>query len=200
MTERDTHPGLLFGYARVSTQEQNLQMQVDALVKAGVDPGRIFSDQMSGASNKRPGFAGLKKAVRKGDTVVVWKLDRLGRSAFGVLETIREFTDRGVDLNSLTQNIDGRTSMGRFMIHILAGLAEMERELGIERTKAGLEAAKARGVKLGKADSMTPEKATHADQLLDEGVLSKRKIADAVGVSRTRLYTYAAARRKEKQG
>lgn len=198
MTESDSAPGLEVGYARVSTLEQNPDMQRRALEAAGCT--RVYEDRMSGTSPTRPEYVAMMKALRRGDRLTVWKLDRLGRSALMVLDAIKVLTDRGVIIRSLTEQIDGSTPGGRFMLVILAGLAQMERDLIAERTKAGLDAAKARGVKLGKADSLTPEKRAHADRLLEEGTMSKRKIADAVGVSRTRLYTHAAQRRKEKEG
>lgn len=138
--------GLLIGYARVSTQDQKLDLQRDALRREGVADNRIFEDKASGGPGvNRPGFAAAMKACRRGDTLVVWKLDRLGRSLLEVLEVCQKLEKKGAGLRVITDKIDTSTAMGRFVLHILAALAEMERGLIVERTKAGLAAAKARG-------------------------------------------------------
>ena len=135
----------LIGYARVSTVDQNPQMQIDALVKAGVDPSDIYWEKASGASRKRREFDAMMKDARDGDVVVVWKLDRLGRSLKQIIETIEKLDKRGAKIRCLTQPIDTTTPWGRLILHVLAAVAEVERELGRERTIAGLKSARERG-------------------------------------------------------
>src|ERR1700739_3315308 len=136
------------GYTRVSTVSQTLDQQNDALAKAGVS--KTFSDVMSGARDDRPGLAALLDYVRTGDTVVVWKLDRLGRNTLHILETVKALTDRGVTLISTTDGIDSSTAAGRMMIGVLASMAEFERELVKERTALKREASRANGTKFGR--------------------------------------------------
>lgn len=156
------------GYARISTADQKLDLQFDALIKFGVDRERIYSDQASGSRFDRPGLRSAMKALRAGDTLVVWKLDRLGRSVIDVLEMIKRLADRDIVLISLTESLDGRTAIGKLMITILAGFAQMERDLIIERTKAGQKASRDRGIVPGRRDKMTPEIEAKAIALLAE--------------------------------
>jgi DNA invertase Pin-like site-specific DNA recombinase len=183
--------GLLIGYARVSTGDQKLDLQRDALAKEGVKPGRIFEDTASGGPGvKRPGFAAAIKACRKGDTLVVWKLDRLGRSLMEVLEVCAKLEKKGAGLRVITDKIDTSSAMGRFVLHILAALAEMERGLIIERTRAGLTAAKARGRVGGRKRTVTEDQASEAIRLLREGV-PVPEIAAQVGISTSLIYQRA---------
>src|SRR6266545_5471384 len=131
------------GYARVSTLEQNLDLQKDALTKAGCE--RIFTDRISGAKSERPGLTDALEFVREGDVLVVWKLDRLGRSLQQLIETVTGLAARGIEFRSLTEQIDTTTPGGKLIFHIFGSLAEFERDLIRERTKAGLTAARARG-------------------------------------------------------
>jgi DNA invertase Pin-like site-specific DNA recombinase len=180
--------GLLIGYARVSTQDQNLDLQRDALAREGVKPGRIYSDKASGGPGvKRPGFAAAMKACRKGDTLVVWKLDRLGRSLMEVLDVCQRLEKRGAGLRVITDKIDTTTAMGRFVLHILAALAEMERGLIIERTKAGLAAAKARGRVGGRRRIFTDKQRDAALAVLRAGG-SVPEAAKAAGCSPSLVY------------
>jgi DNA invertase Pin-like site-specific DNA recombinase len=142
--------GRLFGYERVSTEDQNLELQTNALTSAGVDPDLIFTDKMSGATMNRPGFKALMRAVRPGDCVVVWKLDRLGRSMIGLIDTVETFKNAGIHFRILTHNIDTTGPAGALTLHIFMAFAEFERKLISERTKAGVERAKARGVVFGR--------------------------------------------------
>nr|WP_206673323.1 recombinase family protein [Tepidiphilus baoligensis] len=135
----------MIGYARVSTQDQNLELQREALTKAGCE--RIFEDRASGSRTDREGLARAIDMLRSGDTLVVWKLDRLGRSVKQLLDLVGELQQRGVQFKSLTDAIDTSTPSGRFFFHVMASLAEMERELIVERTRAGLEAARRLGRK-----------------------------------------------------
>lgn len=135
----------LIGYARVSTRDQDPQMQIDALLKAGVAMDNIYYETASGASKRRPKFEAMMKDAREGDVVVFWKLDRLGRSVRQVLDTIAKLDEKGAGIRCLTQPLDTTTPLGRLILVILAAVAEMERELGLERTRAGLARAKSEG-------------------------------------------------------
>src|SRR6266446_3908713 len=134
---------MLIGYARVSTDDQSLSLQRDALNKVGCK--RIFTDKASGAPTQRPGLADALSHLRKGDSLVVWKLDRLGRSVKGLVDLVGEFETRQLHFRSLTDGIDTKTPAGRFFFHVMASLAQMERELIVERTRAGLGAARKLG-------------------------------------------------------
>jgi DNA invertase Pin-like site-specific DNA recombinase len=180
--------GLLIGYARVSTHEQKLDLQMDALIAAGCDPARIYSDKASGGPGaKRPGFAAAIKACRSGDTLVVWKLDRLGRSLMEVLAVFQRLNEKGAGIKVLTEQIDTSTAMGRFVMHILASLAEMERGLIVERTKAGLDAGRRRGRVGGRKPKLTPEQDAEGIRMHKAG-MSPAKIAKALGVARSTIY------------
>ena len=144
---------MLIGYARVSTQEQTLNLQQDALHNAGCD--RIFTDTASGAQAERKGLEQALSYVRKGDTLVVWRLDRLGRSLPHLITTMTALEERGIGFKSLTENIDTTTSGGKLIFHIFGALAEFERNLIRERTQAGLTAARARGKKGGRPKALT---------------------------------------------
>lgn len=184
-------PGILIGYARVSTEDQKLDLQMDALAKAGVQPGRIFSDHASGGPGvSRPGFNAAIRACRKGDTLVVWKLDRLGRSLLEVLQTCETLEKKGARLHVLTENIDPSSVMGRFMLHLLAALAEMERGLIVERTKAGLEAARARGRIGGRIRTVTKADERRAIAMLRAGE-PVPVVARHLGVSKSLIYQRA---------
>ena len=183
-----TATGLLIGYARVSTEDQKLDLQTDALAKAGVQQSRIYSDHASGGpGTARPGFKAALRACRKGDTLVVWKLDRLGRSLLEVLTVCEGLKAKGVELRILTESIDTGTVMGRFMLHLLAALAEMERGLIIERTKAGLEAARSRGRIGGRIRTVTAADERKAIRLLRAGK-PVPEVARALGVSKSLIY------------
>jgi DNA invertase Pin-like site-specific DNA recombinase len=134
---------MLIGYARVSTLDQHLHLQEDALKKAGCE--RIFTDTASGAKSERPGLSQVLDALRSGDTLVVWKLDRLGRSLKHLVETVQALSEKEVGFRSLQESIDTTTSGGKLIFHIFAALAEFERDIIRERTNAGLAAARARG-------------------------------------------------------
>jgi DNA invertase Pin-like site-specific DNA recombinase len=133
------------GYARVSREDQNLDLQIDAILKRGVDEKQIFKEKVSGVSKKRPQFELCLKRLRRGDTLVVWKLDRLGRSLTALCELSKSFDNRGIMLVSITEGIDTTTAMGKLFFHFMAAIAQFERDLIGERTKAGIEAAKNRG-------------------------------------------------------
>jgi DNA invertase Pin-like site-specific DNA recombinase len=182
--------GALIGYARVSTEEQNLDLQVDALKRAGC--AQIYSDKVSGAASEKPGLEELMRYLRQGDTLVVWKLDRLGRTVKGLVDFVESLHDRQVHFKSLTDSIDTTTPSGRFFFHVMAAMAQMERELIRERTRAGLSAARARGRLGGRKPSMDSSKIQAARQLLDTG-MSASEVAGHLGVSRATIYRSIAA-------
>src|SRR6266704_1041561 len=136
---------MLIGYARVSTNEQNLDLQRDALRKAGVTAKHIFTDKITGTKEERPGLTEALSHLREGDTLVVWRLDRLGRSLKHLIETVTALKQQGIAFKSITENIDTATATGQLVFHIFGALAEFERNLIRERTIAGLESARARG-------------------------------------------------------
>jgi len=182
--------GRLIGYARVSTSDQHIDAQRNKLTAARCS--QIFADDgVSGTATRRPQLARALKALQPGDTLVVWKLDRLGRSLSHLITTITELGDRGVAFRSLTEGFDSGNAGGRLMMHVLGALAQFERELMIERTQAGLEAARRRGVKLGRKPILDHDKLQHARQLLDAGE-SGRHVARTLGVSHTTLYASLA--------
>jgi DNA invertase Pin-like site-specific DNA recombinase len=175
----------LIGYARVSTAEQDTALQTDALRKAGCD--KIFEDTASGAKAERPGLAAALAYVREGDTLVVWRLDRLGRSLPHLIETIGALQARGVGFRSLSEAIDTTTSGGRLIFHVFGALGQFERDLIRERTKAGLTAAAARGRKGGRKPVVTAEKLQRAREYLANG-LTVREAAARLKVGKTALY------------
>lgn len=183
MTSSATH--MTFGYARVSTSDQDEALQLDALTKAGCD--RVFTDRASGAVDDRPGLAELLNHARSGDVVVVWRLDRLGRSLRHLIETVRLLEDRGVGFRSLTEAIDTSSPGGKLVFHVFAALAEFERDLIRERTWAGLAAARARGRVGGRPSVWTEEKREQAERMLAEGK-SVATVAKVLGVSRASVY------------
>jgi len=192
-TTSEPAEGILIGYARVSTEDQDLALQLDALTKAGVSPTRIFQEKASGASDERPAFVAVFKALRPGDTLVVWKLDRLGRRLGRLIQTVDALKAKGVKLRILTEAINTETPAGILMFHMLGAFAEFERNLGIERTKAGLAAARARGRVGGRRRTITPEMVEEARRLMSDEAeggegLSARDAAKRVGMSASALY------------
>jgi DNA invertase Pin-like site-specific DNA recombinase len=185
---------VLIGYARVSTEDQSLDLQLDALRQAGCE--RVFTDKASAAKTHRPGLSEAQSHLRAGDLLVVWKLDRLGRSVKGLVNLVGELDQQGVQFRSLTDGIDTTTPHGRFFFHMMASLAQMERELTAERTKAGLDAARRRGRMVGRKRRMTPSKIESAKQLLGGG-MSPREVAHNLGVSIPTLYRWVPASSRE---
>ncbi len=175
-----------FGYARVSTLQQDEALQDDALQAAGCD--RIFVDKASGKLESRPALDALLEQARPGDTVVVWRLDRLGRSLRHLIETVSELQRRDVAFMSLTENIDTSTPGGKLVFHLFGALAEFERDLIRERTLAGLAAARARGRTGGRPSVWTPEKQRTALALYESGDHDVAGIARVLGVSRASVY------------
>jgi DNA invertase Pin-like site-specific DNA recombinase len=175
----------LIGYARVSTAEQDTALQTDALNKAGCD--RIFEDAVSGAKADRPGLAAALAYLREGDALVVWRLDRLGRSLPHLIETISALEARGVGFRSLTEAIDTTTPGGRLIFHVFGALGQFERDLIRERTKAGLSAVAARGRKGGRKPVVTADKLQRARDYIANG-LNVREAAARLKISKTALY------------
>jgi DNA invertase Pin-like site-specific DNA recombinase len=178
------------GYARVSTEDQSLDLQLDALRQAGCE--RVFTEKTSAAKTHRPGLSEARSHMRTGDVLVVWKLDRLGRSVKGLVDLVGKLAEEGVQFHSLTDGIDTTTPHGRFFFHMMASLAQMERELIAERTKAGLDAARKRGRMVGRKRRMTPSKIESAQQLLGGGI-APREVAKNLGVSIPTLYRWVPA-------
>lgn len=173
--------GMKIGYARVSTDEQNLDLQLDALQAAGCEV--IYQDEgVSGATIERDGLTQALGAFGEGDTLVVWKLDRLGRSLGFLCELVDYLGKQHVGFQSLTDGIDTGTSGGKLVFHIMGALAEFERDLIRERTKAGMQAAKKRGKHLGRPRALTKQQVSHARELLNAGK-TRREIAELFGVS-----------------
>jgi DNA invertase Pin-like site-specific DNA recombinase len=178
---------LFIGYSRVSSQEQNLDLQLEALQQAGCN--KIYEDKASGTKAERPGLTLALEVLRKGDTLVVWKLDRLGRTVKQLVVFVSGFEEKGIHLRSLTDAIDTTTPSGRFFFHIMASLSQMERELLLERTQAGLNAARARGRTGGRKRKMTEYKMLSAKKLLAAGTPPK-DVANHLGVSVPTLYRW----------
>ena len=178
---------VLIGYARVSKDEQNLDLQLDALNATGVE--RIFSDKESGAKADRKGLAETLSHLRAGDVLTVWKLDRLGRNTIQLMMLLNQLHERGVEFKSLTEGIDTTTSFGRFFFTMSAALSQLERDRLIERTKAGLKSAKARGRTGGRRPKLSPDQIEMAKGLLASGK-APRDVAKAFGVGRSTLYRY----------
>jgi DNA invertase Pin-like site-specific DNA recombinase len=179
---------MLIGYARVSTDDQNLDMQRDALEKAGCE--QIFTDRVSGTKDNRPGLTVALSHLRSGDTLVVWRLDRLGRSLRHLIDTVTTLQERGIGFKSLQEAIDTTTSGGKLVFHIFGALAEFEREIIRERTNAGLTAARARGKLGGRPKALSESKAKMARQLYADRTHSIAEICQTLGISRTTFYRY----------
>ena len=176
------------GYARVSTLDQNPDLQKDALEKAGCE--KVIVDQISGTVAKRPGLEKVKEFLREGDTLVVWRLDRLGRSLRDLIEWVRYLDEQGVGLQSLHEAIDTSTPTGKLTFHLFGALAEFERNLIQERTQAGLAAARARGRRGGRRKTLNAEKRSLTVDLYQEKKMPVGKICELMGISKPTLYSY----------
>lgn len=182
---------MIFGYARVSTQDQNLHLQIDELQKFGVE--KIYQEKVTGTRKDRPELENMIKMLREGDTVVVWKLDRIGRSMRHLIELIEEFKNKKVNFVSLKENIDTSTATGKLIFNIFASLAEFERDIISERTQAGLTAARARGKKGGRPPKKK-DKVALALKMYDSKQYSINEIVEATSLSKTTLYRYIEKR------
>ena len=181
---------MLIGYARVSTKVQDLSLQIEALEKASCH--KIYEDKISGSKAIREGLELALEVLRKGDSLVVWKLDRLGRSVKELVNIINQLEERGIHFVSLTDKINTSSTAGRFFFHVMASLAQMERDLMIERTRAGLDAARKRGRIGGRKRQMTESKMESAKKLLNDGI-PPREVAQNLGVSIATLYRWLPA-------
>ena len=181
------------GYARVSTDDQNLDLQRDALTQAGCK--KTYTDQQSGVSADRLGLATALEVLRSGDTLVIWRLDRLGRSLKDLIRLVEQLEHRGIGLKSLQENIDTTTSGGRLVFHLFGALAEFERNLIRERTQAGLSAARARGRQGGRPKMLDADNRELALRLYRERQHSIADICRMMGISKSTLYNYLAEAR-----
>jgi DNA invertase Pin-like site-specific DNA recombinase len=179
---------MLIGYARVSMGDQHLDLQQDALQQTGCE--KVFVDHITGRSVTRPGFERTMEVLRPGDTLVVWRLDRLGRSLKHLIEVVAELEKKAIGLKSLTEAIDTTTAGGKLMFHIFGALAEFERHLIAERTQAGLAAARARGRKGGRPPALSTQQQEVAVSLYEEGRRSVKEICRILGISKPTLYAY----------
>ncbi|EBK1728442.1 recombinase family protein [Salmonella enterica subsp. enterica serovar Virchow] len=177
------------GYIRVSTNDQNTDLQRNALISAECE--QIFDDKMSGTKANRPGLKRALKALKTGDTLVVWKLDRLGRSVKNLVGLISELHERKIHFQSLTDSIDTGTPMGRFFFHVMSALAEMERELIVERTNAGLAAARAQGRIGGRRPALCLDEIAQIGRLIKNGY-SRKQLAIVYNVSLSTVYKYSS--------
>jgi DNA invertase Pin-like site-specific DNA recombinase len=182
---------MLIGYARVSTDEQNLELQLSELKSAGCE--QIYTDKISGTKAVRPGLEEAFSHLRAGDTFVVWRLDRLGRSLRHLIETVTDLQDKGIEFKSLREVIDTRTSGGKLVFHIFGALAEFEREIIKERTQAGLSAARARGKNGGRPKALTEKKVQMLNNLAADRNNSVEEICRTLGISRRTYYRYVQA-------
>lgn len=176
---------MIIGYARVSTQDQNFELQVDALRVAGCE--QVFEEKITGKLRERPELIQCLRSLRTGDTLVVWKLDRLARSLKDLVEIINDLDDREIGFKSLTESIDTTSSGGRLVFHIFGALAEFEHSLIRERTIAGMQAARARGRKGGRKPVMSKSDIQKANAMLSDPNITKKEVAEHFGVSRVTL-------------
>ena len=189
-------PQILIGYARVSTEDQRLDMQVDALLRAGVPDRQIYREHVSGVKTRRPEFESCMRALRPGDTLVVWRLDRLGRSLIELVTLAQDLENRGIHLRSLTEQIDTASAGGRLVFNVFAAVAQFERDIISERTKAGLKAARARGARGGRPPIMDARQVRMAQKMLEDPTIVTEDVAATLGVSDSTLRR-ALARAKD---
>lgn len=188
MTEQQP-TGRLIGYARVSTPDQSLDMQIQALIKAGVDPQHIYSETISGALAKRPRLEAALKAADEGDTLVVWKLDRLGRSTLDLLKRLEWMGEHKIGFRSITEQIDTTTPIGKLLLLLLSAISQFERDLIAERSREGMRNYIAKGGRVGKEREFTPDKVKAAHKAIIAGK-TIAEIADEYGVTATTVYNY----------
>lgn len=181
------------GYARVSTDDQNLDLQMDALQQARVNQAQIYADRVSGKSRDRQELNNCLKALRGGDTLVIWRLDRLGRSVADLVAITSDLELRGIGLESLTEKIDTSCAAGKLVFHVFAAMAEFERNLIRERTMAGLISARARGRSGGRKPALNQKQIAEVKKLAADQIIPIDRIASMYGVSRTTLYKYLKA-------
>ena len=191
---------MIFGYARVSTTEQNLDLQLDAFLKAGIERKNIYTDKVSSSQEERKSLSKLLDYARDGDTIVVWKLDRLARSLIHFTNFINQLNEKGIKFRSITEpflDTTDKSSHSQFIVNLFAALAQLERDIIIERTKAGLASARARGKVFGAPKGLSKknqQKAIICEQYFKEGKLTVSEICDRVDVSRATYYKYLRVR------
>lgn len=183
---------MIFGYARVSTEDQSLDLQLDALSKYGVD--EVFQEKMTGTKKDRPQLERMLDKLRAGDKVVVYKLDRISRSTKHLIELAELFEEKGVEFVSIQDSIDTSSAMGKFFFTVIAGISQLERDIISDRTKAGLQAARARGRVGGRKAANTDDVKTALD-MYDSGRHTVPEITKRTGVSKTTLYKYLNERK-----
>ena len=179
-----------YGYARISTIDQNADMQLKALQRAGCK--KLFTDRRTGATTKRPSLTRCLKTLKDDDTLTVWKLDRLARSLRDLIAMVEDFDKRGIHFRSLTEEINTATPGGKLIFHIFGALAEFERGLIIERTREGMKAARARGIRSGPPSKLNRQQIEHARQLIEDGQ-RREHVAGLFKVSRSTLYRALSA-------
>jgi DNA invertase Pin-like site-specific DNA recombinase len=179
---------MLIGYARISTLDQTLALQQDALTAAGCE--QLYTDTASGSVTERPGLSQALSHLRAGDTLVVWRLDRLGRSLPHLIETVRQLQERGIGFRSLQEQLDTRTSGGKLVFHVFGALAEFERDLVRERTHAGVVAARARGRLFGRPRRLTPQQVKQLRSLAKDERNTVGEICQTLAISRATYYRY----------
>jgi len=180
--------GMLIGYARVSTEDQKMDLQKDALIAHGVDPEFLFEEKISGVKSTRPQLQTCLKMLRRGDVLVVWRLDRLGRSIRELVTISHDLAEKGVELRSLTEMIDTTSAGGRLIFNVFAAVAQFERDIISERTKAGLKAARLRGHKGGRKPKLTDKQRHALLKLLDDPTYTQTDAAAMFGISRATVY------------
>lgn len=183
------------GYARVSTDDQSLDLQRDALRRAGC--AVIYEEHASGARSERPELAACRKALRVGDTLVVWRLDRLGRSVSDLVRTVDELGKAGIGFESITEKIETKSAAGALVFHVFAAIAEFERSLTRERTRAGLASARARGRAGGRPAKLTPKEQRAVRRMMRDPNVKPADVMKLYGISKTTLYKYAAPNERE---
>ena len=188
----------LIGYARVSTDDQNLHLQRDALERAGCQV--IYEDKASGKNTERPELEGCLKALRSGDTLVVWRLDRLGRSLGDLVKLVTTLEEKGIEFESLQEKIETTSASGKLVFHVFAALAEFERNLISERTRAGLKAARARGRLGGRKPKLKQKDIREIKALLKDPNIPVSDIAKRFGVSRTTIYNRVGVVKPDREG
>ncbi|EFL7387497.1 recombinase family protein [Escherichia coli] len=188
----------LIGYARVSTDDQNLHLQIDALERAGCQV--IYEDKASGKNTERPELEGCLKALRSGDTLVVWRLDRLGRSLGDLVKLVTTLEEKGIGFESLQEKIETTSASGKLVFHVFAALAEFERNLISERTRAGLKAARARGRLGGRKPKLKQKDIREIKALLKDPNIPVSDIAKRFGVSRTTIYNRVGVVKPDREG
>lgn len=191
---------MIFGYARVSTNEQNLDLQIDAFLKEGIKNKNIYMDKVSSAKEERKNLSKLLNYVREGDTIVVWKLDRLARSLIHFTKLMSEFEEKGLKFNSITEpfiDTTKKSSHSKFLVNLFAALAQLERDIIIERTKAGLESARRRGKILEAPKGISKknqQKVVLCEEYFKEGKITVTQICERLEISRATYYKYLRIR------